>query len=332
MRPKFQKARPAHGRSRACKDGAFGLFVSVGAVALCQASFCSTALAQQAVARRRGRPSEEGPEGQPPRVNGGQVETLKRLRAFARDASPKISQADREAALQRIDELAAKVGHVSVDAPTGAVVTVDGIEEGDTPLPGPLDMPPGTHAVVVRMGTASRASRVQPRAGETIAVNVSFDGPGDHGSPPEVTAGISPAPVSPAAAPLELEPEHASHRTRTAVVASLTGGALLGTALGSGFVVAARGATYTARSATLGPSGDACAQSGSLRCTHVNPASGASGRDTSAAVVSLAGAAALAATGLAVWHFWRKPSDAKSMWFAPTVAHKGATVGVQGRF
>jgi hypothetical protein len=114
----------------------------------------------------------------------------------------------------------AKVGEVTVavDA-SGAQVSVDGQEKGSSPLPGPLYLSPGTHAIEARSNDRNVSKNVTVLAGQAVSVNLSFRGAaaaaaappaggppseGAAGPPPEEGAG--PGPAAP-------EPEHAEIST-----------------------------------------------------------------------------------------------------------------------
>jgi hypothetical protein len=75
---------------------------------------------------------------------------------------PDLSPADRELARREISELLASVGTLELrDAPSGAHVSIDGVDRGTTPLPGPVRLAAGTHNVrVVKEGSLPFEARV----------------------------------------------------------------------------------------------------------------------------------------------------------------------------
>jgi len=76
-------------------------------------------------------------------------EALDMFEALLRDF-PDLPPADRELARREISELLSSVGTLEIrDAPPGARVSIDGVERGTTPLPGPVRLPAGTHTVRV---------------------------------------------------------------------------------------------------------------------------------------------------------------------------------------
>jgi hypothetical protein len=74
-------------------------------------------------------------------------ESLDMFEALLRDF-PDLSPADRELAQREIAELLASVGTLEIrDVPPGARVTIDGVDRGTTPLPGPVRLAAGSHTV-----------------------------------------------------------------------------------------------------------------------------------------------------------------------------------------
>lgn len=95
----------------------------------------------------------------------------------------------------------AKVGEVTVavDA-SGAQVSVDGQEKGMSPLPGPLYMSPGTHALEARMSDRNVTKNVTVAAGQAVSVNLSFRAAAAAAAP-AAPAGGGPAPEGAGAPP-----------------------------------------------------------------------------------------------------------------------------------
>jgi tetratricopeptide (TPR) repeat protein len=115
----------------------------------------------------------------------------------------------------------AKVGEitVAVDA-SGAQVSVDGQEKGMSPLPGPLYMSPGTHALEARMNDRNVTKNVTVAAGQAVSVNLSFRAaaaaaapPAGGSAPPEGAAAPPPGEEGAEPGPAAPEPEHAEIST-----------------------------------------------------------------------------------------------------------------------
>jgi tetratricopeptide (TPR) repeat protein len=83
---------------------------------------------------------------------GDYVHASERYRRFLKDASgPDAVELQR-----RVDELAWHIAHVTVNAPAGATVRLDGAELGTAPLGAPLELNPGMyHFEVSRDGYAT---------------------------------------------------------------------------------------------------------------------------------------------------------------------------------
>ncbi|HVR20725.1 MAG TPA: PEGA domain-containing protein [Polyangiaceae bacterium] len=88
-------------------------------------------------------------------------EALDTFEALLREF-PDLPPADRELARREISELSASVGTLEIrDAPPGARVSIDGVERGTTPLPGPVRLPAGTHTIrVVKEGSLPFEARI----------------------------------------------------------------------------------------------------------------------------------------------------------------------------
>jgi hypothetical protein len=94
----------------------------------------------------------------------------------------------------------AKVGEVTVavDA-SGAQVSVDGQEKGTSPLPGPLYLSPGNHALEARHNDRNVTKNITVTAGQAVSVNLSFRGAAAAAAAPPAAGG--PAPEGAAAPP-----------------------------------------------------------------------------------------------------------------------------------
>ena len=78
------------------------------------------------------------------------IEAAGHLRRILRDHDPRTQQSTRDSARQLLGELA--LSHVTVTAPDGADVMVDGKIAGRAPLVDPLDVPPGSHVFAIQSG------------------------------------------------------------------------------------------------------------------------------------------------------------------------------------
>jgi hypothetical protein len=153
------------------------------------------------------------------------------LEAFERylsEGGSDIESARRDEVLGEVVRLREMVGFADVRAPEGAVVTVDDVERGRAPLPGPITIDAGVeHRVLAMKDNVAVLNRiVRVSGGQTLVVDA-------EAGAPAVTAEIEPAPEVEAEADAEDEADAARPGTR----------AVLGwTAVGVGAAVAIAGA------------------------------------------------------------------------------------------
>jgi hypothetical protein len=135
--------------------------------------------------------------------------------------STSANEAEKQEAELGFTAAKAKVGEVTVavDA-SGAQVSLDGQEKGMSPLPGPLYMSPGNHALEARLNDRNVTKNITVAAGQAVSVNLSFraaaaaaaapagGGPAPEGAaaPPPGEEGAEPGPAAP-------EPEQAEIST-----------------------------------------------------------------------------------------------------------------------
>jgi PEGA domain len=100
-------------------------------------------------------------------------EALDMFETLLRDF-PDLPAADRELARREISELEASVGTLEIrDAPAGAHVTINGVDRGAIPLPGPVRVPAGSQTVrVVKDGSLPFEARVDVAGGQAKIVRV----------------------------------------------------------------------------------------------------------------------------------------------------------------
>jgi hypothetical protein len=228
-----------------------------------------------------------------------------------------------------------KVGHVAIDAPAGARITVDGAEApGEAPFAEPLDVEVGKHTVVGKLGEASKSVDVSPGVGETVTARLVFDvpvvGPGTPLGPSNPGNGVQPPPGG-----HEPPPPAPTNTARTSTVIALAGGALVGVGLGVGFAVAASNESSTIKSDQQQGMGTAsCFNSTTARCMQLAQATSSHSTDVGLETGFFVAGGALALGALAAWVFWPGASkDGKVSWrVVPSVTSAGATVGVVGQF
>jgi len=123
-------------------------------------------------------------------LTGHELEALEHFRQFVKisQTDAKITDAMREKARQNTEELARKLGQISVEAPATARVTVDGkpVESIADPVP----VRPGSHKVEATFEGKSKTVSVDCSAGLIVKAKIEFEagfteppGEGRHGSP-----------------------------------------------------------------------------------------------------------------------------------------------------
>jgi len=174
--------------------------------------------------------------------SGHAADALGHFRQFDREASSEI---DRAPVQKHIADLAAVTGHVNVKAPAGAQIYVDGAQAAVAPLPGPIDVSPGRHAIEGRVtGAPSKSLTLDVLAGQTLDAALMLDVP--PASPgADATAGAAApgaAATMPGAPPGETpQPQGANGPStdKIVTVVALGGAAVAAAGIAIGFGVAA---------------------------------------------------------------------------------------------
>jgi len=108
-------------------------------------------------------------------LTGHELEALKHFRQFVKvsQTDAKITDAMREKARQNTEELARKLGQISVEAPAAARVTVDGkpVESIADPVP----VRPGSHKVEATFEGKSKTVSVDCSAGLIVKAKIEFE-------------------------------------------------------------------------------------------------------------------------------------------------------------
>ena len=265
-------------------------------------------------------------------LTGHSLEALAHFKSYARDADPKITPPDRDTANAHIAELVPRVGHVSIDAPVGAKITVDSVEAaGAAPFPEPLDVEVGKHTVVARVGQVTKTVEVSPGMGETAAAKFVFDAPAVRTVPPvgptNPGEGVVPPPPSGSEKP-------APSTAKIATAIALGAGGLVAVGLGVAFTVAAsnEAGKITADQQGLGV-GD-CLDATSVQCIQLAQANDAHNTDVLLRNGFFVGGGVLLAGAAAAWVFWPStPKSGKAAWgLVPVVTSRGIDLGLSGRF
>ncbi len=121
---------------------------------------------------------------------GHDVEAIEHYRAFLRlaPADPRITDAQTDAAKQRIAKLLGNVGQIEIDAPPETKITIDERTLDETPTePVPVDA--GKRVVKGTLNGKTVSVAVSPRAGEVVKAKLDFGAGEPFVSPPAEVGG-----------------------------------------------------------------------------------------------------------------------------------------------
>jgi len=210
---------------------------------------------------------------------------------------------NRDEALKAIDELQTKVGVITIDAPTGAVVTVDGNAVVDPKLP--VEVTPGQHIVKATLGGESRSADASPQAGKVVAVKLTFE---------ETTQPVTPPPTTPGQNPPATTSDNFWTPAHVAGV-GLAGLAVVGLGCTVGFVASHE--HQVSQLKTLAKDPKVCQQVSSANCREFDDRTDSAHTATTLTIVSAAVAGA-AAVGAAILLWPRGGAVAGTARLAPT--------------
>lgn len=235
------------------------------------------------------------------------VEALGHLRLYV---ASQTARADRKqlAEAELIPELVVATGHLSVHAPEGAVIEVDGVAVA-SPV---LDVEPGVHAVGITFGALKEARIVNVAAAIETKVDFAFSASKfvKTPAPPPVEPPLRTiAPEEPASPKTSTTPRpgdtHAHERARMWTLLGLGGAAVVSAA--GGVVFASMGAADRAEAERLytkiRDGGESCATGGSI-CPDHDRASAAANRENAAATTFFVASGVFAGATVAAWLLW----------------------------
>ena len=252
------------------------------------------------------------------------------LRRFVREGEAESKQIDQ--AKKLMAELVTQVASLRLEAPAGAQIFVDGTSTEQTaPLPDPIDLSPGRHAIQARSSDKSAQQTIDVRAGQTTNLDLEFLVVDTAQPPPPAPASASvivppPAVAETAAAPLASAPSSA--RVIASVAMGVLGVAGIGT--GIGFLVGASDADSRVHS--LEPQQLTCPQPPTTAsCQELSDALHSRTDDTNLGRGLVAGGAVLVGVGIATWLLWPSATG-RSMAAVPVATRDGAGGWLVGRF
>jgi hypothetical protein len=125
---------------------------------------------------------------------GKRIDAMKHLREALQSST--LPAELREAAKQDFDEAYKATGHVEIDAPQGANVTVDGQAVGTAPLADSLDVEVGARTIEARLGDWVGHTELDARPGVLAHVTLVAQSP-EPAAPPAASQGQAAAPEAP---------------------------------------------------------------------------------------------------------------------------------------
>jgi hypothetical protein len=255
--------------------------------------------------------------------SGHPVDAAKHFRTFI--GSPQAQLERRESARTKwLPEAESQIGQLSISAPTGAVVSIDGTAVGATPFEQPVYVTPGDHEVRAKLASGEPALRITATAGSVVVARFEPEPPAPPPAPVRASPASLPKPAMPERAPPT--PGTAPSLAKIFTVAGLAVSA--GVAAGAGVAVAidtqSKHNQYEALSCDAGPSPSSNATCGRL----------SQNGQTEGVVANVlyVGGGVLAAGALATLILWPN-APAKSSWvLRPTFDPRSASAIVQGSF
>jgi len=269
---------------------------------------------------------------------GMALSALQHFKDYARQVT---SANDRLAASKHIAELGTKTGHIEVLAPSGATIVVDGITVGEAPLDEPVDVEPGRHHVVERIGGVAKSAESDVTPGQVVHVSfVTIDPDLPPGPPgPSVVSVPVPLPLQPEVPPANVaggESPPASSRpagsfwTPKVIVTGSLGVAAIAAGV-TGFALA-RTSDSLANSAQQIRSNGTCPTG----CTQLNDKVSAQHNDYVASLVLGTAGGVLLAGAVVTWFVWPKAvstvAGGPGLRVVPSVGVDGAGAVVSGTF
>lgn len=265
---------------------------------------------------------------------GHLVEALTHFKRVARDAS--ASSGDREDAQRHATALAAKTGHIDVQAPTGSTLRVDGEAiEAAVPLEEPLDVTVGHHVVEARWTDGARSGAVDVAAGQVAHVTLAKDAV----AAPEVPGTpVVPSPAGPPTAGVGTEPALVSHHetplAKVVTTASLGGAAVVAVAVAVGLALESHTKANQAAGyrGTLGGSSECLVPSNMSLCSQLSHAVQAQNNSAKASDALYVTGGVLAAGAVVTWFLWPRSRTEPSAWLTPVVGTSEVGFEAGGRF
>jgi hypothetical protein len=266
-------------------------------------------------------------------LTGHWVDAITHYKMFVADNT--VTGTDRETARKRIAELTPMVGHVTILAPSGADLWIDGqMLPRKAPLGEPADVSSGMHTVQARLGDQTKSVGIACQAGQTVTakIDIEVNGtpvvvvpmPGEGGVPAPPPA--QPEPPSP--------PTHyvaSGGKIATTVVFGVAAVAAIGVGVGMQVAAGSKGSDVTADQGS--PSSCLGAASTSTRCKNLSSAASSQVSDENVRTGAFVAAGVLAAAAVITWVAWPNSKAVETAkHFVPLTSPSMAGVGFVGSF
>lgn len=261
-------------------------------------------------------------------LTGHLVDAARHYRHYLRLEDPKITSKDRQGTEKYLTDLREKVGRVSVVAPKGTVITVDGerIEEPD--LAEPIEVAPGPHAIAGSWAGKTKQVDVAVLAGAVGNAAFSFDEPPATPSPPAPSAATS-ASADPGGAAPEAERGVSG---RAVLGWTLIGAGVVAAGVGVGYVVASNNAASERDRLKADPGAAQCPASSSLCSDLKDAADSRVARANAAKVLLIAGGATVVGGVVLLLLPGRRSAGVGSAVVAPMIGPSAGGLAAFGRF
>jgi hypothetical protein len=265
------------------------------------------------------------------------LEAQRHFRTYLRGsggAIPATTDAQRKSIEKILAEVQGKTSHVTIVAPAGAVVRIDGGAATDLGPESVADLMPGKHLFEAQVGGQFASSTVEPKAGETLTVELRIEAP----AAPVMPSPSVPAPPVPVAPPPLTPPPrlHGAGPARWIVSLGAGGAGLVSLAVGTMYFVKG-GSDNNAASSLRGQAGN-CTGSNSSLCSSLHDANVTAAQDQNVAVTLTAVGASLLVAGAVSWFVWPSPPAASPgaatahLSLDPLVSPSSLGASLTGRF
>jgi hypothetical protein len=266
-------------------------------------------------------------------LTGHWVDALTHYKLFVADNT--VTGSDRETARKRIAELTPLVGHVTVVAPSGADLWIDGqMLPRKAPLSEPADVSAGMHTVQARLGDQTKSVGISCQAGQTVTAKIDIEitgtpvvvvpMPGEGGPPPPPAQPEQPNPPT----------HYVASGAKIGTTVAFGVAAVAGIAVGVGMQVAAgsKGNDVTAdhtqiQNAGGNPASFCSSHPQTAPCPDEVSQASSHTTDENVRTGAFIGAGVLAAAAILTWMAWPNDKAVESARLVPLLSPNMAGLG-----